>query len=365
LGFVARVASWSGGLGGFVLALRLLPVALRRADHLTSIARLLLSLGVLLLGAALGGAFGEYVGSRLRRAVPPGPARLADHVGGAVVGLLGALVGVWLFLPMMADVPGAAARLARNSVIVSTLQKATPRPPDMAQAVRSLVGDTRFPDVFADLRPAPDTGPPPAAVPVPAAIVDRAAQSTVNVESFGCGGLHEGSGFTVAEDTVVTNAHVVAGGERIRVRLPDGRLLPARIVVFDDNRDLAVLEVSRLRQQPLPIASSRVGTEGAVLGYPGGQNTVRVAPAVVRDETLALGTDIYREDRTRRRVLFLAASLRPGDSGAAFIDKAGRVVGVAFAIAPDRQDTAYALADSELRAVLTQPRSRNAGGPCV
>jgi hypothetical protein len=365
LGFVARVASWLGGLAGFVLALRLLPEVLTRAGQLTSVVRLLLSFGVLLLGAALGGAGGELVGSHLKRAVPPGPARLADHVGGAVVGLAGALVGVWLFLPVMADVPGAAARLARNSVILGAIRRGAPNPPDMSQAVRTLVGDTRFPDVFADLRPAPDTGPPPAAIPVDQGTVLKAVESTANIESFGCGGLHEGSAFAVAENTLVTNAHVVAGGDRIRARLPDGRLLRARVVVFDKNRDLAVLDVPGLREAPLPIGPSKVGTEGAVLGYPGGQDTARVAPAVVRDETIAIGSDIYHQGRTRRRVLFLAANLRPGDSGSAFIDKTGRVVGVAFAIAPDRPDTAYALADTELRAVLAAPRSANAGGGCV
>lgn len=365
LGFLARVASWLGGLGGFLLALRLLPEVLRRAGELSSITRLFLSFGLLLLGAAAGGAIGEFVGSHLRRAVPPGPARVADHIGGAIVGLAGALVGVWLFLPVMADVPGGMARLARNSEILGAIQRNTPRPPNTAQAVRSLVGDTRFPDVFADLRPAPDTGPPPSAVPVDQAVVDRAVRSTVNVESTGCGGLHEGSGFAVGENLVVTNAHVVAGGERIRARLTDGRVLRATIVVFDKDRDLALLDVPNLRLAPLGIGTSKVGTEGAVLGYPGGQNTVRVAPAVVRNQTVADGTDIYRRQQTRRRVLFLAANLRQGDSGSAFIDVNGRVVGVAFAIAPDRPNTAYALADSELRTLLTEPRAPGVGGRCV
>jgi S1-C subfamily serine protease len=231
--------------------------------------------------------------------------------------------------------------------------------------VRSLVGDARFPDVFEDLRPAPDTGPPPSEVPVDAAVVDKAVQSTINVESDGCGGRHEGSGFAVAENLVATNAHVVAGGDRIRARRPDGRLLPATIVYFDDNRDLALLSVPRLDQSPLPLSSAKIGDPAAVLGYPGGQNTVRVAPAVVRDELPTTGRDIYNRDRTRRDVLFLASSLRPGDSGSAVIDRQGAVVGVAFAIAPDRPGTAYALDDSELRAALAAPRTPGAGGPCI
>lgn len=364
LGFVARVASWIGALGGFFIALRVLPALLREAGQVAPIGRLFITLAVLLIGAAFGGAVGEFIGSHLRRAVPP-PARVLDHSAGAVAGVVGLLVGIWLFLPIVAQVPGAAAQLARNSAILGAIDDVAPRPPDASRAVRSLVGDARFPDVFDDLRPAPDIGPPPADVPVAGAVVARAVASTVNVESEGCGGRHEGSGFAAGSNLVATNAHVVAGAERVRVRRPDGRLLNARIVLFDDDRDLALLDVPGLGQSPLPIAEGGEGTQGAVLGYPGGQNQVRVAPAIVRGENPTTGRDIYGRDRTRRQVLFLAAALRPGDSGGALIDGDGRVIGVAFAIAPDRPDTAYALDDSELRAALAAPRQAGVGGPCV
>lgn len=364
VGLVARVASWVGALGGFLLALRLLPVALREIGSVSPTGRLFLTLGVLLVGAAIGGAIGEAIGSTLRRAVPP-PARVLDRTGGAFAGLVGLLVGVWLFLPIVAQVPGAAAQQARNSRILKTIDDVAPEPPDASRAVRSLVGDARFPDVFADLRPAPDIGPPPSQVPVPRAVVDRAVASTVNIEADGCGGRHEGSGFAAGENLVATNAHVVAGAERVRVRRPDGRLLNGRIVLFDAERDLALVSVAGLGQPPLPIASAGEGTAGAVLGYPGGQNTVRVAPMIVRQEAPTIGRDIYNRSRTERQVLFLASSLRPGDSGGAVIDAEGRVIGVAFAIAPDRPGTAYALDDSELRAVLAAPRSPGAGGPCI
>lgn len=364
VGLVARVASWIGALGGFLLALRLLPLALREVGNVAPTGRLFLTLGGLLVGAALGGAIGEAIGSALRRAVPP-PARVLDRTGGAFAGIVGLLVGLWLFLPVVAHVPGAAAQQARNSKVLGTIDDLAPEPPDASQAVRSLVGDARFPDVFADLRPSPDIGPPPADVPVAPAVVARAVASTVNIEADGCGGRHEGSGFAAAENLVATNAHVVAGAERIRVRRPDGRLLPATIVLFDPARDLALLSVPRLGQVALPIASPSEGTAGAVLGYPGGQNTVRVAPAIVRREAPTVGRDIYNRSRTERQVLYLASALRPGDSGGALIDGEGRVIGVAFAIAPDRLGTAYALDDTELRAVLAAPRRPGAGGPCI
>jgi len=364
VGLVARVASWIGALGGFLLALRLLPIGLRRFDAIAPTSRLLLTLAVLLAGAALGGAIGEVVGSALRKVVPP-PARILDRAGGALIGAAGLVIALWLFLPIAAQVPGQAARLARNSLVLSTIDSYLPHPPDATQAVQRLVGDARFPAVFDDLRPAPDIGPPPADIPVAAAVVSQAVASTVNVESEGCGGLHEGSGFAVADNTIVTNAHVVAGGRRIRVRRPDQRLVNARIVHFDDARDLAVLDVPGLGMRPLPIGEALEGESAAVLGYPGGQNTVRVAPALVRREQPTVGRDIYGRRRTQRQVLFLAADLRQGDSGSAVIDVEGQVIGVAFAIAPDRPGTAYAVDDSELRAALAAPRSPDAGGPCL
>ena len=62
----------------------------------------------------------------------------------------------------------------------------------------------------------------------------------------------------------------------------------------------------------------------------------------------------------------LAAQLAPGDSGAAVVDAAGQVVGVAFAVSPDSADTAYALTTSELRSVLEAERQSPAPtGPCL
>jgi S1-C subfamily serine protease len=365
IGLIARVASWIGALGGFLLALRALPYVLQRVpDDLAPAAELFLTLGVLLIGAALGGAVGEMIGSTLRRAVPP-PARILDRSGGAVAGVVGVLVGLWLFLPIVAQVPGAAAQQARGSWILNTIDEVAPRPPDASQAVKNLVGDGRIPDVFDDLRPAPEVGPPPSEVPVPAEVVARAVASTSNIEADGCGGRHEGSGFAVADDLVATNAHVVAGADRIRARLPNGKLLRATIVAFDERRDLALLSVPGLGQRPLAIGEAKEGEGGAVLGYPGGQDTVRVAPAIIRNEAPTIGRDIYGRSRTERQVLYLASQLQPGDSGSALINPRGQVVGVAFAIAPDRPGTSYAVDDSELRAMLAVPRAPGAGGPCI
>ena len=144
-----------------------------------------------------------------------------------------------------------------------------------------------------------------------------------------------------------------------------GNRVQASVSSFDTDRDLAVLRVPRLGLQPLPIASADVGARGAVFGHPRGQDEVAVSPSVIRQHVEAVGRDLYDSHTTRRQVFILAADLEPGDSGGPLVDTAGRVVGVAFAIAPDRPGTAYALTDVELRAAIATPNGQRATGPCL
>jgi S1-C subfamily serine protease len=103
-----------------------------------------------------------------------------------------------------------------------------------------------------------------------------------------------------------------------------------------------------------------------VFGHPGGQVDLEVSPAGIAERINAVGRDLYDSRSTRRDVFILAADLAPGDSGGALVDEQGTVVGVAFAIAPDRAGTAYALTDDELSEVLALPRGATVStGSCV
>jgi S1-C subfamily serine protease len=65
-----------------------------------------------------------------------------------------------------------------------------------------------------------------------------------------------------------------------------------------------------------------------------------------------------------RRILYLSANLRQGDSGSALIGADGAVIGVIFAVSPDDPNTAFALHVEELRAVLEAAPNQNAGA-CI
>ena len=366
LGFLARALSWVGLGVGLYLTTRFLPDLLELvplpAEDPTG--RLVVAVGILLLGAFLGQGIGLLIGTQAHFAIPAA-GRPLDRLGGAMAGAFGVLVAVWLLLPTLAEVPGTISRQARSSYIALSIDSAAPDPPDTLNALRRLVGDTRFPDVFAALRPAPDVGPPPPESGLSAALAQSVAGSTFRVEGPACGRLQEGSGFVAQPGVVLTNAHVVAGQESTELIGVDGSRTPAEVVYFDPDTDLAVLSAPGLSAPPLAIEDGGVGTQGAVFGYPGGGD-LEISPFEVREEVEAVGRDLYGSGPTRRQVLILASALAPGDSGGALVAPSGSVVGAAFAIAPDRAGTAYALDAEELREALAAPRSPGTDtGPCL
>jgi S1-C subfamily serine protease len=310
---------------------------------------------------------GRLAGTHFRRDLPLGPYLPFDQVAGAAAAPFAVLLGLWLLvLPTLSDVSGAPSRLVRHSAVARLVDGVLPDPPDASQALRRLAGPAASPQVFGGLLPSLDSGPPPVTSPLSAATVSRVTSSTVKVEGTACRSERDGSGFSVAPDLVVTNAHVVAGHDETVVVRPDGARLVATAVVFDPDRDLALLSVPGLGQAPLPIAEGEVGATVAVFGHPGGQNDIQVSPAAIRQQVRAVGRNLYGTALVRRSVYVLAAELAPGDSGAGLVNQDGEVVGVAFAIAPDRDTTAYALSAEELRPIVDQRQPRPVDtGPCL
>jgi S1-C subfamily serine protease len=369
LGFVARVVSWAGLALGVVLAVAFVDDVMSAVSSQSSQTRLFAALVFFFLLATAGQAAGYAVGFALRRRLPAGQAlRTSDRVGGAVVGLLGVLVAVWLLIPALASAEGWPARAARDSQVVRAINRYAPDPPPQAQRLGRAVAEGPFPEVFSRLNGPGGVGAPPTSALAPD-VAARVASSTLKVEGEACDQVQAGSGFVAGANLVVTNAHVVAGEPRTEVETSDGRRLSATVVAFDPDRDLAVLRVRNLRLFVLPGADDGEGTTGAVFGHPGG-GPLRIAPARIAETVNATGTDIYRTGRTNRRVHVLAAELAPGDSGGPLVDQQGRMVGVAFAVDPGQDATAYALTRDEVDNVVA-PVVNGGGqtpadtGPCL
>jgi S1-C subfamily serine protease len=365
LGFVARATSWLGLALGLVAGAFLLRRIVPEMQDAGQATKSLVAVGLLVGAALIGMSLGLVLGSRLYSELPPGAARRADRAAGGVIGVVGVLVGLWLLLPVLAHVPGLMSEQARGSAIAREVSDRFPDPPDTLAVLRRFVGDEPFPQVFDALRPAPDAGTAPEQSGLSTAVANQVVQSTVKVTGEACSRIQEGSGFFVGPDLVVTNAHVVAGESGTEVELADGRTLDAAVVAFDPERDLAVLRTDG-EAPALSLRDADTGDVGGVFGHPGGGG-LEVSPFRVAEEITAVGRDIYDQGSTSRDVLVLASDLAPGDSGSALVDPQGQVVGVAFAVAPDRPGVAYALAVSELREVLDGDlsRERDTGGCLV
>ena len=356
LGLLAKLISWLRGL-------------LERLEDASQPSLVLVAVATLLGAGLVGQGLALTLGSKLHigPTASPAPAdpygdhgggggesafQRTDRVAGAVVGCFSVLVGLWLLIPILTSERGWPAEQAYGSTITQEVHDWFPDPPDTMKALRWIIGDDAFPLVFGGLQEAPDLAAPPAASGLTQDVADTAVRSTVKVQGVACRRVQEGSGFVVQPGLIVTNAHVVAGEDDTEVQLADGSTRDATVVAYDSRRDVAVLRVDGLEVPALDLRDAKVGDVGGVFGHPGG-GPLEVSPFEVAEEITAVGNDVYDREESRRQVLVLASNLAPGDSGGALIDPQGDVVGLAFAVAPDKNGVAYALALEEVRAVLS------------
>ncbi|MCW5836877.1 MAG: trypsin-like peptidase domain-containing protein [Labilithrix sp.] len=161
-----------------------------------------------------------------------------------------------------------------------------------------------------------------------------------------------GSGFIVDDrGHVATNAHVVAGATAVRVKLSDGRELPAKVRGVDERLDLAVLELEGGGRLPFVALGSsealRVGEYVVAIGNPFGLGDT-VTMGIVSAKGRELGAGPYDD------FIQTDASINPGNSGGPLFDLRGQVVAINTAINPAGQGIGFAIPVDSLREVLPQ-----------
>jgi len=358
-GALLTAASLAGIVAGALLATALAPPAVDWLAGLgwsTALQRTIAAGVVLLLCMGLAIGVLTLVAGLLRRVI--GSVKIGrglDAIGGAALGLLTWGVVVWLlagFLQTTGFLP--VTQLVASSRVVSTLNTLSPVPSSTALGtLDAALNDSGFPQVFAFGGESIQAAQPPDPN-IPDA-VNAAAGSVVRVLSSApsCGSDAEGTGWAVATDRIVTNAHVVAGSQDLYVQVGGvGELLAAELVVFDPVRDLAVLDVPGLPVAPLPLGTELSASDPAVVaGYPenGGYSVV---PARVREVVDAVGRDIYEQGEVTREIYSLRGVVRPGNSGGPLFDEGGSVVGVVFARSTIDSETGYAMTLDEIAPVV-------------
>ncbi|MCW3491746.1 MarP family serine protease [Microbacterium sp. SSM24] len=318
---------------------------------------------ILLAGAAAlvigGAALGSAAGSALRRGVDRvRPLRAVDRVLGGVAGVAVAALTLSLAATSVAatGMPVVSTALSSSSVL-RTIDRLTPPPVATALAeLRGFVFDEGLP-ALGDLLDSPAVDIPPVDLADPELATAAASVARVSGTAFSCGRSSTGSGFVVAPDRIVTNAHVVAGVERPLVELPGVAAREGRIVYFDPIDDLAVIAVDGLGVAPLPFATTLpAGSPAVVQGYPLGGPFTMVEAGVLSAGTVPI-PDIYDESAAPREIYDLRAAVRPGNSGGPLLTEDGAVAGVVFARAEDDAERGYAMTMAELTPVAAQAPS--------
>ena len=324
------------------------------------------AIGLVFAGAAIGAA----IGSALRSGADRLKLRGIERFLGGIASVLAAILALAFVAPAIAvaGIPVVSSAVA-SSNILRGIEAATPDPVAAALAqLRGAVLDDSLPGLGQLLGPATVDPAPPVALDDPE--LQRAAASVARVSgnAYACGRGSAGSGFVIAEDRVVTNAHVVAGVDTPIVELPGVAAREGRVVYFDPIDDLAVIAVEDLGADVLPFSPTLApGDAAAVQGYPyGGPFTM--VPAGVESVGTANVPDVYDESWNPREIYALDAVVRPGNSGGPLLTDDGAVAGVVFARAENDENLGYAMTMAELDPVAARAPSLSntvSTGTCV
>ncbi|WP_075302153.1 MULTISPECIES: MarP family serine protease [unclassified Pseudonocardia] len=367
-GVAVALLSFLGVLTGAVLGLRLAPLLAAQVE--SQQAKVLLGIGAVVLLVALGEATGVYLGRFIRDRIRGEGTLKVDSTLGAGVQAVAVVVAAWLIaLPLASTSFATLTSGLRDSRVLGAVDGVMPDAArQLPSELRQILDDSGFPDVVSPFSrtPVAAVGPPDANLvqnPVVTEVRDRVLK--VRGRAPSCRRALEGTGFVVAPQRVMTNAHVVAGtsSTTVEVTTASGRTrqLDAEVVFYDPQVDVAVLDVPALEEEPLQFSPdpARVGDDVVILGYPlDGPYTV--TPGKVRERIRLRGPDIYEQGSVVRDVYTVRAVVRSGNSGGPMIAPDGRVVGVVFGAALDDSETGFVLTAEQAAQALNVAANESA-----
>ncbi|MFI7497349.1 MarP family serine protease [Streptomyces sp. NPDC049687] len=363
-GLVAGCVSLAGFVGGAVVGVWALPWMMNLVTPGTTTATVT-AVFTVLVPAAVGHELAGRLALRLRRELDRGPLRVADGVGGAAANAVAVLIVAWVAASVLgASSSPTVTSSIRDSKLLGAVQDAMPdTTPAWFSNATSALTQAGFPQVF---NPFENESTARVAKPSGDSVTVRASNaaklSTVKIEGSSGDQGREGSGFVYAREHVMTNAHVVAGIDHPSVRVGGvGSSYDATVVLFDPDKDVAVLYVPRLRAPVLGFDdSAKRGDEAVVAGYPQ-DGDLDLQAATVANRVKATGRNIYNDATVTREIYSIRSTVRPGNSGGPLLTTDGDVFGVVFARSTSDGETGYVLTaaevagDAERAATATAP----------
>jgi 2-alkenal reductase len=153
---------------------------------------------------------------------------------------------------------------------------------------------------------------------------------------------------------ILTNHHVVEGGEKFDVELKDGRVLSGTVYGIDTLTDLAIVKVDATGLPTAAIGQSdalKVGQLVVAIGSPLGTYSNSVTSGIVSAKGRSITTD---GNQSLTNLIQTDAAINPGNSGGPLLDADGNVVGINTAIATNSNGIGFAIPIDIARPIMGQ-----------
>ena len=364
---IAAISGWrSGALGSLMSFVGVVLGAIAGvmlAPHIVSHVhsqrgKLFAALFLILALVVIGEVAGVVLGRAVRGSIRSGPVRVIDSFIGVALQLVVVLVAAWLLgSPLTSSNQQNLAAAARGSKVITEVDKYAPEwLRSVPKRMSALLSTSGLPEVLEPVGTPIQAVDPPDPSLADSLVVSKSRPSVVKIRGVAtaCQKVLEGTGFVIAPNRVMSNAHVVAGTESVSVEA-EGKQYDATVVSYDPNADISILDVPNLPQSPLVFAEepAKTGTDAVVLGYPGGGDFA-ATPARVREIIELSGPDIYKSTTVNREVYTIRGPVRQGNSGGPMINRAGQVIGVVFGAAVDDNDTGFVMTTDEVSRQLAK-----------
>ena len=359
-GAVASAMAFLGVVLGAVAGILIAPHVLEHVEG--SRLRVFVGIGLIVVLVIVGEVSGMVLGRALRSGMHSRGARSVDSVVGAGLQAVAVLAAAWLLaIPLTSSSQPDVASAVRGSKVLGKVDEAAPQwLREVPKEFSALLDTSGLPDVIGPFgrTPVANVEPPDPALQA-SPVVQQLHESVLKISGVApsCQKALEGSGFVVAPEMVMTNAHVVAGTDGITVDSL-GTVLDAEVVLFDPEEDVAILRVPGLQAPVLNFGDNPAtsGESAIVLGYPGG-GPYTASPARVREVLNLSGPDIYRTGTVERQVYTVRGTVRQGNSGGPLVSENGQILGLVFGAAVDDPDTGFVLTADEIADELQQSLS--------
>ena len=368
-GFLLTVGDMVGLILGGVAAFFAIPLVSTFATNPWWRVTLMVATAALLI--ILGQALGRVIATRIRHWMNVDFLRSVDRIIGGVLSVIitATIIGGLAFSASSMGIPRLSMEIGKSTMI-KTIRSLTPEFVNSAiSSARSKVIAETLPAFLEPFAPQIDQ---PVDQNWQASDLQRAsAESAAKISGTAvqCGVNLTGSGFVVAPELVMTNAHVVAGLGSATVETGRDEVHRGNIVYFDPDTDIALLYVEGLQTPAIDLAPDELtrGDSAAFIGYPAG-GPQQIRSAVIASRANVSIANIYGEDPGRISVYQLSAQVAQGNSGGPLLDDQGEAVGLIFAKSRSDDQVGFALSLSEMENAMNTlgtKRSSVSTGDCI